>query len=105
MPAGKDAATLKKELDALLERELGGRTFQYTRSDGSAFTLSLADILGRAPDLEMAYNPNDCAEIRWGAPDGTEERATCKRRTPPGQLLQMRLHRGWFHERRRPPRG
>ena len=23
--------------------------------------------------LEMAYNINDCAELRWGAPEGSEE--------------------------------
>jgi hypothetical protein len=25
-------------------------------------------VIDRAVDLEMAYNPNDCVELRWGAP-------------------------------------
>ncbi len=49
------------------------RRFTYERSDGSSFSLSLADVLARAADLEMAYNPNDCPEARWGAPAGSEE--------------------------------
>lgn len=105
MPAGKSEDEVRGELTALLGRELQGRTFSYPRSDGSAFTLSLAEVVARAPDLEMAYNPNDCAEARWGAPAESDERATCRRRAPPGQLRQMRRYRAWFHERRRPPRG
>jgi hypothetical protein len=30
-------------------------------------------------DLEMAYNPNDCVELRWGAPAKSDEASTCKR--------------------------
>jgi hypothetical protein len=37
----------------------------------------------------MAYNPNDCPEVRWGASDGTDERATCKRRAPSDQRRKM----------------
>ena len=33
----------------------------------------------------MAYNPNDCVEVRWGATEGTPESATCKRRAPEDQ--------------------
>ena len=28
----------------------------------------------------MAYNPNDCVELRWGAPEKSHEASTCKRR-------------------------
>ena len=63
------------------------------------------DVLGRAGDLEMAYNVNDCVELRWGARGGSEEAATCKRRAPAAQRTRMADYRAWFHERRRPPRG
>jgi hypothetical protein len=53
----------------------------------------------------MAYNPNDCPEIRWAAPAGSEERKTCKRRAPDEQRRKMKAYRPWFSERRRPPRG
>jgi hypothetical protein len=105
MPAGKSVPDLKAELDALLDAELHKRTVSYERSDGAPFTITLADVVARAPDLEMAYNPNDCPEVRWGAPKESAEIATCKRRAPANQAAQMRGSRAWFHERRRPPRG
>jgi hypothetical protein len=52
----------------------------------------------------MAYNVNDCVEVRWGAAEGSDEAATCKRRAPKGQMAKMAEYRVWFHERRRPPR-
>ena len=52
----------------------------------------------------MAYNVNDCVELRWGAREGSEEAATCKRRAPQAQRAKMTGYRAWFHERRRPPR-
>src|SRR5262249_55590894 len=33
-------------------------------NDGSALTLTLRDVIGRAVALELAYNPNDCVEPR-----------------------------------------
>jgi hypothetical protein len=104
MPAGKAPSDVKADLEAVLRRELDARRVTYTRTDGSPFTLSLADVLARAGDLEMAYNPNDCAEVRWGAPAGSDEIKTCKRRAPADQRARMRSYRAWFHERRRPPR-
>ncbi|MFO0761572.1 MAG: hypothetical protein U0359_34335 [Byssovorax sp.] len=101
---GKDIAALRGELDALLAKELSSRTIQYERSDGSPFTLSLADVVSRAPSYEMAYNPNDCAEVRWGAPPGSDEASTCRRHTGPSQLAAMGRYRRWFHERKRPAR-
>ena len=105
MPAGKSVDGVKAELDALLAVELGKRTVSYERSSGAAFTVTLADVVARAPDLEMAYNPNDCPEARWGAPAESAELATCKRRAPANQTSLMRRYRAWFHERKRPPRG
>ncbi|MCX4239551.1 hypothetical protein [Paraliomyxa miuraensis] len=79
--------------------------FSYTRSDGSEQTLTLAELVARAPALEVAYNPNDCAEIRWGAPERSKERSTCRRRAPEEQRRKMSAYRPWFRDRRRPPRG
>jgi hypothetical protein len=105
MPAGKSVDSVKAELDALLAAELHKRTMSYARSDGAPFTVTLADVVARAPDLEMAYNPNDCPEARWGAPAESAELSTCTRRAPAAQVALMRAYRAWFHDRRRPPRG
>jgi hypothetical protein len=52
----------------------------------------------------MAYNLNDCVELRWGAPDQSAEASTCKRHAPSTQRAKMTEYRAWFRERRRPPR-
>jgi hypothetical protein len=105
MPKETGAEDVKAKLEAVLASELSARTFSYTRSDGSTWTLALKDVVERAADLEMAYNVNDCVELRWGAPDGSEEAATCARRAPASQRGKMTEYRPWFSERRRPPRG
>ncbi len=104
MPRGKTVADVKAELENVLALELSARKFSYTRSDGSAWTLALKDVLDRAADLEMAYNLNDCVELRWGAPDKSAEASTCKRHAPSAQRAKMTEYRAWFRERRRPPR-
>ncbi|MBJ7533710.1 hypothetical protein JDN40_06300 [Rhodomicrobium vannielii ATCC 17100] len=104
MPKDKSAADVKADLETTLASELSTRTFSYTRSDGSAWTLALRDVLERSVALEMAYNVNDCVELRWGAPEGTDEASTCKRRAPAAQRTKMQDYRAWFHERRRPAR-
>ncbi len=104
MPQGRSVADVKAELESVLASELSVRTISYTRSDGSAWTLALKDVAGRAADLEMAYNLNDCVELRWGAAESSEEASTCKRHAPGGQRAKMIEYRAWFHERRRPPR-
>ena len=95
---------VRAELEARVERELRDRTFRYTRTDGSTWSLSLRDVVDRATALETAYNPNDCVEARWGAPEGSEEGATCHAHAPVEQTAKMQDYRSWFHERRRPPR-
>ena len=105
MPQGKSVADVKAELESVLAAELAARKFSYTRSDGSAWTLAVKDVVDRMPALEMAYNLNDCVEHRWGAADKSEEAATCKRHAPQSQRSKMSEYRAWFHERRRPPRG
>ena len=104
MPKQKSVAHVKAELEGVLASELSTRKFSYPRSDGSAWTLALADVVGRVADLEMAYNVNDCVELRWGAPDNSDEASTCKRRAPSAQRAKMTQYRTWFNERRRPPR-
>jgi hypothetical protein len=105
MPKDKSVAEVKAELETVLATELATRKFSYTRSDGSAWTLALKDVMDRAAALEMAYNPNDCVELRWGAVEKSDEAATCTRRAPSGQRAKMADYRAWFHDRRRPPRG
>jgi hypothetical protein len=104
MPTGKGVDAVKAELEEVLAAELSSRRFQYPRSNGTPWTLSLKDVIDRAGALEMAYNPNDCVELRWGAPDRSDEASTCTRHAPAGQRARMSEYRPWFHERRRPPR-
>jgi hypothetical protein len=104
MPKDKSVADVKSELENVLASELASRKFSYTRSDGSAWTLAIKDVANRMVELEMAYNLNDCVELRWGAPERSEEASTCKRHAPSVQRGKMTEYRPWFHERRRPPR-
>ncbi len=102
MPAGKSVAEVQAELESVLASELATRKFTYTRSDGSTWTLSLKDVVDRAPAFEMAYNLNDCVELRWGAPEGSKEASTCRRHAPQAQRVKMSEYRTWFHERHWP---
>jgi hypothetical protein len=103
MPNGKSAEDVKSELQGVLASELASRKISYSRSDGSQWTLSLKDVLDRTVDFEMAYNPNDCVELRWGAPDNSEEASTCKRHAPQAQRAKMSSeYRTWFRERHWP---
>jgi hypothetical protein len=105
LQGAEQAKRMADELRADLGRELKARTFTYTKSDGSTQTLTLEDVLQRSDAIEMTYNPNDCVEARWGAPEGSPEAATCKRHAPPEQRARMLRYRPWFHARTRPPRG
>ncbi len=104
MPVGRSASDVQADLDTMLRAESATRRVVYTRSDGSQWTLTLADVLARAEALEVAYNPNDCIEVRWGAPPGSTESSTCRRHAPAEQVARMTRYRPWFHDRRRPPR-
>lgn len=104
MPPGKNIAEVRAELQSMLDHELASRKFSYVRSDESSWTLTLRDMFDRIRDFEMAYNPNDCVELRWGAPADSEEASTCRRQAPSAQRTKMAEYRDWFHERRRPPR-
>ena len=55
--------------------------------------------------MEMAYNPNDCMEIRWGAPEGSAGDAVMSGGTRrAAQRAKMAEYREWFRTRHRPPR-
>jgi hypothetical protein len=104
MPKDKSVDEVKAVLQHALASEVESRKFSYTRSDGSQWTLPLKSVLERSPNLEMAYNVNDCVEVRWGAAPQSEEAAPCKRRASSAQRAKMEEYRAWFHERRRPLR-
>ena len=94
---------LKERLQSLLDKKVAELSITYTRSNGSKQELTLAEILKRRDTFEMAYNPNDGAEIRWGAPEKSEERSTCRRHAPQNQLKTMQSVRKWFSSRLHPP--
>lgn len=97
------AEEARHELARLLERRAGEMAITYERSDGSPWTLTLAEILRRREAFEMGYNPNDSPEVRWGAPEESEERSTARRRAPAAQIERMKALRPWFKRRLRPP--
>ena len=93
----------KNKLQILLDKKISEIAISYTRSDGSTQELTIAEILKRRDAFEMAYNPNDGIEIRWGAPENSNERATCRRRAPSSQQKTMQSVRQWFNKRLHPP--
>jgi hypothetical protein len=94
---------IKGKLQKLLEEKVANLAITYTRSDGSPQELTVAEILNRKDAFEMAYNPNDCVEIRWGAQENSAERSTCRRVSPPYQQKTMQSVRKWFNQRLHPP--
>ncbi len=102
-PKRKTREETQKELEERHQKWAREMTITYTRSDGTPQTLTVEEILKRGEAFEMAYNPNDCIEIRWGAPEGSEERSTCRRMAPAAQQERMKSLRHWFRDRLRPP--
>ena len=100
LASAAEVASVPEQLASLLAQ----RSFTYTRSDGSLQQLTLAEVLRRADRLELAYNPNDCVEERWGAEPAGDEHAPCKRSAPAAQRRAMERYRSWFHTRIRPAR-
>ncbi len=98
-PGGTRDPTLSRQLRELHRLWADELSFEYVRSDGSRQALRLQDVIARRKDLEMAYNPNDCPEVRWAAPEGSAERTTCQRRAPAEQLRRMQRFRHWFEKR------
>ncbi len=101
---GRKPEVVRSEIAKLHASLIPTRGITYTRSDASPQKLTVADLLARRAALEIAYNPNDCVETRWGAAEGTPEAATCTRHAPPEQKAKMAEVRVWFHEARRPSR-
>jgi len=93
----------RENLKSLFDRKTKELFINYTKSDGTVKKLTLDEILKRRDAFEMAYNPNDGPEIRWGAPENSDERASCKRHAPANQLATMRSVRSWFSKRLHPP--
>jgi hypothetical protein len=99
-----EAEAVATRLAAEMNDALAALEISYERTSGGAQALTLAEVVARRALLELAYNPNDCVERRWGAGDGTDELEGCARRAPEAQRARMDEYRAWFHERRRPPR-
>lgn len=99
IPPGKSPARIRSELEAQHRQWAAEYSIRYTRSDGGEQVLAMADVIGRLKALEMGYNPNDCIEIRWGAPENSAELASCSRRAPADQRQKMRRYRSWFRDR------
>ncbi len=101
---GQSPEAARERIERLHPQRARERRFSYIRSDGSPWELTVAEAMSRRAALEMGYNPNDCAEARWGAEPGTAEYATCTRHAPSEQKARMAQYRTWFHEARRPTR-
>lgn len=101
---GASPAAAAARIEQLHARRLDDRSISYNRSDGSPWRLSLREIYARRAALEIAYNPNDCVERRWGASPETPDFATCRRQAPAEQRARMDEYRPWFRDTTRPPR-
>ncbi|PXW85490.1 hypothetical protein C8R34_11942 [Nitrosomonas sp. Nm84] len=98
----KPPEAAKAEIEQYHAQRIQEHSIRYIRTDGSPWALSVAEVLARKSAYEMAYNPNDCIEIRWGAKPDTEEHSTCRRQAPAEQRAKMERYRIWFRETRRP---
>jgi hypothetical protein len=101
---GRKPPEARKEIEDLHDKLTRERSIEYKRTDGASQRLTVAELLSRKSGFEVAYNPNDCVELRWGAKEGTPETQACQRRAPPDQRARMQEYRGWFRDARRPPR-
>jgi hypothetical protein len=101
---GKKPEAVRDAIAKLHASLIGTRGITYTRTDGTPWKLTVADMLARRAAMEIAYNPNDCVELRWGAAEGSPEASSCKRHLPPEQKTKMAEYRAWFHDARRPSR-
>lgn len=107
LTTGSDLERTRAALRAERTRMLASPEYaiSYERSDGTEQTLTLADLFERIERFEMAYNPNDCIEVRWGAEPDTQEMTSCHVRSPKNQYIKMKAYRKWFAKRQRPGRG
>ena len=98
----KNPEAIRSEIEQRHTQRTWEHSIRYTRSDGSEWELPIAEILQRKQQFEMAYNPNDCVEIRWGAQPDTEEFIPCRRFAPTEQRTKMEQYRVWFRKAQRP---
>ncbi len=70
----RSQADLAKALLAEKERIFEERGIEYAKSNGDKVRLTLSEIERRLYDL--SFDPNHPPELRWGAPIGSEERAS-----------------------------
>lgn len=63
---------------------------RYTNSAGAAVTLPLETVLDRL--FALSFDPYQCVELRWGAPAGSAELATC---------ADDLARRGWYRAEQR----
>jgi hypothetical protein len=103
MPKLSSPEQVKQKLESLSEKKTSELSITYTRTNGSEQKLTLSELIRRRDAFEMAYNPNDGVEIRWGAPENSEERSTCKRHVSGYQKELMLKVRPWFQKRLHPP--
>lgn len=107
LSSGPELERTRAALEAERARMLADPKFSitYESSSGESRRLTLADLFERVERLEVAYNPNDCVEVRWGAQPGSKEMQGCRVRAPEDQRKKMEAYRVWFAERKRPARG
>ena len=96
---GQTAASVAESLRSQGRKWRGKMWITYRRSDGTKQRLSLQQIIERKAAFEMAYNPNACPEVRWSAPEGSDEIRSCIRKAPDTQQRQMKDIRHWFKQR------
>jgi len=104
IPEGTSPGELMRSMTVEWRHWSGEMGIDYTRSDGSTWRLSLAELVKRLDCFEQSYNPNDCPEVRWGASRKTDEMGPCERHAPADQVRRMEKIRWWHHMRFRPSR-
>lgn len=103
LPANLTQKEIIQQLENLMLKETSSRNIAYCNSNGDTITLNLHEILRRKASFEVAYNPNDCIELRWGEADDSLKKTTCRHRTPASQYAIMQNIRKWFEQRLHPP--
>ena len=86
----QNQSDLAKAMIAEKNRIFAARNMVYTNSKGDKIPLTLLDIEKRLYDL--SFDPNHPPELRWGAPEGSEERASAPQTITPvpnGQKIAM----------------
>ncbi|MDO9016971.1 MAG: hypothetical protein Q8S73_04915 [Deltaproteobacteria bacterium] len=86
-----DPALLARLRDAWREESARpGCVTRYANSAGAAVTLPLDSVLDRL--FALSFDPYHCVELRWGAPSGSAELATCP---------DDPARRGWYRAEQR----